>query len=134
MKKILLAFAFLLVANFAVAQDAAFKADVKKLLQLSGANNQMEMARKQVASMVPADKKEAFNKDFDEVLKPVIEKQEKFYLTEFTHEEVKQIIKFYESPIGKKMAEKAVKLAESSIADSQELGMQMQEIIMKYMQ
>jgi hypothetical protein len=61
------------------------------------------MAKKQVSGMIPADKKEAFLKDFDALMKPFQDKQEQFYLKEFTADEIKQIIKFYESPLGKKL-------------------------------
>lgn len=134
MKKLLFAVAFVFAANVAVAQAPAAKADAKKLLQLSGANSQMEMAKKQVSGMVPAAKKDAFLKDFDELLKPYFEKQEQFYLTEFTADELKQLVKFYESPLGKKLTEKNLKLSEQNMADSQETMVKMQEIMMKYMQ
>lgn len=134
MKKIIIAVFFLFVANIVTAQDAAFKADVQKMLSLSGANSQMEIAKKQVLTMIPAAKQEAFKKEFDDVLKPLLEKQVAFYTAEFTHDEVKQIIKFYESPLGKKMAEKAVKQSEKSIEDSQQIGMDINNLVMKYMQ
>lgn len=134
MKKLLFAVTFLFVANFAMAQDAAFKTDVQKLIQLAGANSQMDIAKKQVVDMVPAAKREAFGKEFDAIIQPVREKQVAFYLKEFTHDEVKQLIKFYESPLGKKMSEKAVKQAETSMLDSQEIGMEIQGLMMKYMQ
>jgi uncharacterized protein len=132
MKKLLLVAAFAFAANFATAQDT--KSDVKKMMQLAGSNSQMEMAKKQVGGMVPADKKEAFLKEFDAIMKPFQDKQEKFYLTEFTADELKQIIKFYESPIGKKYTEKNVKLSEQNMAASQEMMGQVQELVMKYMQ
>jgi hypothetical protein len=132
MKKLLFVVAFAFAANFASAQDA--KSDVKKMMQLTGSNSQMEMAKKQVSGMIPADKKEAFLKEFDAVMKPFQEKQEKFYQTEFTADEIKQLIKFYESPLGKKYTEKNVKLSEQNMAASQEMMMQMQELMSKYMQ
>lgn len=132
MKKLLFVVAFAFAANFASAQDA--KSDVRKMMQLTGSNSQMEMARKQVGGMVPADKKEAFLKEFDALLQPYFEKQEKYYQSQFTAEEIKQIIKFYESPLGKKYTEKNLKLAEENMAASQEMGMKMQELMMKYMQ
>lgn len=132
MKKLLFVAMFAFAANFASAQDT--KSDVKKMMQLTGSNSQMEMAKKQVGGMVPADKKEAFLKEFDAIMKPFQEKQEKFYLTEFTADEIKQIIKFYESPLGKKYTEKNVKLSEQNMAASQEMMGQVQELMMKYMQ
>jgi len=134
MKKLLFVVAFIMAANLGMAQDAAFKADVEKFIQLAGANAQLDIAKKQVVAMVPADKKDAFSKDFDAILKPIRDKQIAFYLKEFTHDEVKQLVKFYESPLGKKMSEKAVKQAETSVADSQELGMEIQGLMSKYMQ
>lgn len=134
MKKLLFVVAFILAANAGMAQDAAFKADVKKLLQLSGANAQLEVAKKQVTAMIPAAKQTEFAKEYEKVIQPAIEAQEKFYLTEFTPEDVKQIIKFYESPVGKKIAEKATKQAESNMQTMQEMGMEMQGLMMKYMQ
>nr|WP_322625760.1 DUF2059 domain-containing protein [uncultured Flavobacterium sp.] len=132
MKKLLFVVAFAFAANFASAQDA--KSDVKKMMLLTGSNSQMEMAKKQVGGMVPADKKEAFLKEFDAIMKPFQEKQEKFYQTEFTADEIKQLIKFYESPLGKKYTEKNVKLSEQNMAASQEMMGQVQELMMKYMQ
>ena len=134
MKKLLLIVAFVLTANAGFAQTDAFKADVKKFMELAGSTAQMEMAKKQVMSMIPADKQEAFSKEFEASLKPILEKQQKFYLTEMTHDEIKAAIKFYESPVGKKIAEKSVKLNEQMIPEIQSWSMELQGIMMKYMQ
>ena len=134
MKKIFIAALFFLVANVAMAQDAAVKADVKKLIQLAGANAQMDLAKKQVLTMIPAAKQEAFLKEFNAILQPMVDKQVNFYIAEFTADEIKQMIKFYESPLGKKMAEKALKQSEASMQDSQEIGGEINSLVMKYMQ
>ena len=72
MKNIFIAALFFLVANVAMAQDAAVKADVKKLIQLAGANAQMDLAKKQVLTMIPAAKQEAFLKEFNAILQPMV--------------------------------------------------------------
>lgn len=128
----LFAVAFILTAHLGMAQDAAFTNDVKKLLDLSGGNAQIEMAKKQVIAMVPADKQAAFSKDFEESLKPLLKVQQEFYTKEFTHDDIKQLIKFYESPVGKKMADKSAKLAEATMPAIQSWSMELQSIIMKY--
>lgn len=132
MKKMLFAVAFILTAHLGMAQDAAFKSDVDRLLDLSGSTAQMDVAKKQVIAMVPADKQAEFSKEFEASLKPVIQVQKDFYLKEFTHEEVKQIIKFYESPVGKKLAQKTSKLTEATMPAIQSWSMELQSIIMKY--
>ena len=134
MKNIFIAALFFLVANVAMAQDAAVKADVKKLIQLAGANAQMDLAKKQVLTMIPAAKQEAFLKEFNAILQPMVDKQVNFYIAEFTADEIKQMIKFYESPLGIKMAEKALKQSEASMQDSQEIGGEINSLVMKYMQ
>ena len=132
MKKLLLAAAFILMANFTFAQSDAFKADVKTLLEVSGGMAQIEVAKKQVISMVPADKQEEFSKEFEASIQPILEAQKDFYLKEFTHDEVKQMIKFYQSPAGKKLADKLPKLTESTMPAIQQWTMELQGIIMKY--
>ena len=132
MKKLLFAAMFVLVANVAMAQTQAFKDDVKKLMVLSGTNAQVDFAKKQVVSMVAADKQQAFLKDFEASLKPLFDAQENFYLAEYTHDEVKQLVKFYESPVGKKMAEKNAKLTEVTMPVIQQWSMDLQGLIMKY--
>ncbi|QYJ68541.1 DUF2059 domain-containing protein [Flavobacterium litorale] len=134
MKKLVFAFVFMLAAQFTFAQDAAFKADVKKMMELTGATAQMDMAKKQVMAMVPADKQADFTKEFEKSLEPVLESQTNFYMKEFTHQEIKDLIKFYQSPLGRKLAEKSTKLAEENIQTMQEWSMELQGIMMKYMQ
>ncbi|MFL9845976.1 DUF2059 domain-containing protein [Flavobacterium rhizosphaerae] len=132
MKKLLFVFAVLLTAQLSFAQDEAFKADVNKFLELSGANEQIALAKEQVITMIPKAKQEAFLKEFDASLKPILEAQQNFYTTNFTQAEIKQLIQFYESPIGKKMSDNAAKLTESMMPKIQEWSMNLQNIIMKY--
>jgi hypothetical protein len=43
MKKIVLSIAFLLIAQIAISQDSSFKADVLKLISISGADAQIRL-------------------------------------------------------------------------------------------
>ena len=132
MKKLFISAVFVLVANLAIGQTQAFKDDVKKLVTVSGALAEADIAKKQILTMVAADKQEAFIKDFNASLTPIFAAQESFFLAEFTHEEVKQLIKFYETPVGKKLAEKKGKQTESIMPAFQQWSMGLQEMIMKY--
>lgn len=134
MKKIVLAAIFMLVAQIGMAQATdAMKADVKKFLQLSGATAQLEAAKKQVLTMIPAEKQAEFTKEFDASLAPVLKFQEEYYLQEFTADDLKQMIKYYESPIGKKFAQKSAGLTEASMPVIQEWSQSLQPLVMKYM-
>ncbi|ALM49735.1 hypothetical protein AMR72_12960 [Flavobacterium psychrophilum] len=134
MKKVVLAAIFMLVAQIGMAQATdAMKADVKKFLQLSGATAQLEAAKKQVLTMIPAEKQAEFTKEFDASLAPVLKFQEEYYLQEFTADDLKQMIKYYESPIGKKFAQKSAGLTEASMPVIQEWSQSLQPLVMKYM-
>lgn len=132
MKKVLLAVVFMLVAQLSMAQDAAFKTDVIKLLELSGANAQYEVALSQIVKNAPAEKQAAFKKDLMESLKPLTAKIADIYMAEFTHDDVKQMIKYYESPVGKKAASKAGILMEKGQEAGMEWAQGLQELMMKY--
>lgn len=132
MKKLLIVLVVAFSTQFSFAQDKGFRADVKKMIELTGANAQIQTAKEQVIGLIPEDKHEAFTKEFNESLKPVLKKQEDFYLKNYTQDEVKQIIKFYESPIGKKMALKTSEQIEATLPEIQNWSMELQGLIMKY--
>lgn len=133
MKKMLLAAIFMLAAQLGTAQVSdAFKADVKKLLEISGSTGQMEAVKKQIVTMVAVEKQADFNKEFDASLAPLLKAQEDFYTKEFTHDEIKQMIKYYESPVGKKYVQKMQSLEEAITEVSQEWGMKIEQLLMKY--
>ena len=133
MKKMILTFAFFVATNFVMAQDA-FKADVVKAIELSGANSSMDAVKKQVLGMIPESKHTEFLKEFDVVINSINEEQVKNFMEVYTHDDIKEMIKFYSTPTGKKIKEKAGVLAEKNMAMQQTIGMQMQGILMKYMQ
>lgn len=133
MKKIVLTIALILVAQLSFAQDA-FKADALKLIQNSGAAGPMKSAKEQVMASIPQDKQAVFSKEFDATLPSLYDKMAKVYMEIYTHQDIKDMLKFYDSPVGKKMAEKSGDLMTKSMAAGQEWGMELQGIMMKYMQ
>ena len=133
MKKLIFTVAIILASQLGMAQDA-FKEDVIKVLKASGSGAQMELAKEEVMGSIPEDKRADFSKDFDASLPALYDKMTKIYMEAFTHDEVKKMLEFYESPVGKKVTEKAGELASKNMAAGQEWGMELQGIMMKYMQ
>jgi hypothetical protein len=133
MNKLILTVAVLFLSQLTMAQDV-FKEDVLKVLKASGAGAQMELAKDQVLLNIKEDKKAEFSKDFDASLPSLYDKMANVYMTTYTHEEVKQILKFYNSPVGIKMGEKAAELAKKNMQAGQEWGVELQGLMMKYMQ
>jgi hypothetical protein len=132
MKKLLLPIAFLLIAQLTIAQDASFKADVLKLISISGADAQIKMVKPQVLNMVPENKKENFSKEFDASIPSLLDKMANVYMEIYTPADIKAMIVFYESPVGKKMSEKAGELGQKSMQAGQEWSQELQGLIAKY--
>jgi len=135
MKKVLLTFALILVAQigFAQQQDQAFKKDVLKLLELSGSTSTMKVAMDQIIQKVPKEKHSAFQKDFEALMPGLYDKMATIYMEIYTKEDVKGMIAFYETPIGKKMTAKAGEITQKSMTVAGEWASKnLQPLIMKY--
>jgi len=101
---------------------------------MNGSNEQLKMAKDQIVKMVPAEKQAAFIIEFDATLPSYYEKVAKVYMETYTKEDIKAMLAFYESPVGKKITAKSSELAEKSQAAMQEWGQGLQTMMMKYMQ
>jgi len=96
--------------------------------------NAVDMADKIFDVMVPKEKQAAFLVEFESTLPALYDKMAGVMMTEYTHDDVKAILKFYETPVGKKMTDKSGVIAEKNLAASQEWAMGLQGMMMKYMQ
>lgn len=84
--------------------------------------------------MIPEAKQAAFIVEFDALLPKIYETLTTTYMEVYTKEDIKAMLAFYDSPVGKKMTEKEGVISEKSAAASQELNVQLQTLVMKYMQ
>ncbi|HNP33290.1 MAG TPA: DUF2059 domain-containing protein [Flavobacterium sp.] len=134
MKKFIVAFALVLTSQFGFAQEKASREDVAKVIERSGAAGQMNAAKKQVLAMIPQDKKAAFVVEFDVMMNKVKDKTIDIYQEEYTKDDIKAMLDFYNSPVGKKMAEKTEAIATKSQEAMAGLQSEIQTMVMKYMQ
>lgn len=132
MKKVFLSIALMLIAQMTMAQEANFKADVLKLISISGADGAMKVAKLKFLNIIPENKKENFSKEFEASLPSMYEKMAKVYMEIYTPEDIKGMIAFYESPVGKKMSEKSGELTQKAMKAGQEWGKELQVIMEKY--
>lgn len=133
MKKFILTVAFVVMAQLGMAQDA-FKADALKVIEKSGAAGPIKNVKDQVIVSIPEAKQDEFAKEFDATLPALYDKMAEIYMETYTHDEIKEMLKFYESPIGQKISANSGELMKKSTAAGQEWGMQLQSMMMKYMQ
>jgi hypothetical protein len=132
MKKVLLSIAFLLIAQISIAQDASFKADVLKMISLSGSDAQKIIATSTFVKVIPEADRAEFTKVYEAALPGFYNKMAIIYMETYTHEDIKGIIAFYESPLGKRMNKNTAVIAEKSMKAAQEMAQEMFGIIKKY--
>lgn len=134
MKKCIYVVVALICVNFASAQNDAFKKDAAKVIELSGGASQMKMIKDQLLPNIPADKQAMFNLEFDGHLAKILDKIAISYTEVYSHDDLKEMIKFYESPIGLKIQKNTPILLEKSQVLGMEWGQELQPMLMKYMQ
>jgi len=132
MKKVLLSIAFLLIAQISIAQDVSFKTDVLKVIALSGSDAQLKMAKSQFLKTIPEGNQAAFSEIYDATISGFYNKLTNIYMEIYTHEDIKGMIAFYESPLGKKMNKNTRVITEKSIRAAQEWADGLKEISAKY--
>ncbi|WP_284652896.1 DUF2059 domain-containing protein [Flavobacterium terrisoli] len=126
--------AILLVSQVGFSQDKPSREDVLQVIERSGASGQMSAAKKQVLTMIPQEKQAAFIIEFDAILKKANEATVDVYMQEYTKEDIKAMLAFYNSPVGKKMTAKAEVIAQKSQESMMSLQGEIQAMMMKYMQ
>lgn len=115
------------------AQDDAFESDTKELMKITSIAAFSDVID-QMGAMVSADKKDAFTEEASLTLEGVIDKLAVIYMEEFTHDEVKDLLAFYATPTGKKMAEKTMILSQKGMGVGQTWGVELQGIAGKYVE
>lgn len=137
MKKVLFSALLLILACAASAQDTGKIDDIKKLLELTGSG---KMGKQVMDAMLPSLKAMApdvdakFWDDFmaevhpEELMDLVVPIYDKYY----THDEIRELIAFYESPLGKKMVDRMPAIMQESMAAGQAWGRELaQKVIDK---
>jgi hypothetical protein len=114
--------------------DEAYKKDIVRVIEKGEIGSQLRMVKDQVLKTIPSDKQAAFLVEFDASIVSLNEKLIPIYMEAYTKEDVKAIIAFYDSSVGKKMAEKSAGINEKAQETAKEWGEGFQAMMMKYMQ
>lgn len=134
MKNILFFLLLFLTLNNAYSQNQSLKDDIKKIADLTGATKAYGSIKTQMLIAIPTKNQEDFSKEFDNSLPIFLEDFEKFYSSHFTHSEIKEIIKFYETPTGQKLSKNISLMIENPLKYNENWDKKIQEILIKYMQ
>jgi len=133
MKKIILLVVFVIMSSMTLnAQDKSqFTKDTESLVEMITKSAFIPVID-QFKSIIPVEKQDEFVKEVNTTFPSLYVDMAKIYMEEFTHEEIKDLIKFYKTPTGKKMADKAVVLSQKGMMAGQTWGMKLQTILGKY--
>ena len=131
MKKIFFIVAMALCTFAVNAQTSEYEQDLMKLMEVNGSSENYDLVYDQLVAQfkmmkpdVPQDfwnsaKTEVFNKEIESLNKQLVPVYQKY----FTQDEIKQLIEFYTSPLGKKLTSGTNKIAQESMQISQTWGM-----------
>ena|SRR5690349_18334869 len=113
------------------AQVDSYKATLKKVLEVAGTEENFKVAIKQMFGMfkqqnsnVPDSFWEEAEKEFSETsMDDLVDMLSPVYQKHMTESDLKKIIEFYQTPAGKKYAEKTPLILQESMQVGQQWGM-----------
>lgn len=135
-KRVLLVCLFIMaiISVTRAQENDEFTTDTVTFLKLTGAGAAFEQGISQLGTMVPEINKMKYREEANNTTADLYLKMSKLYMEEFTHEEIKELITFYNSDLGKKMAVKQLALTQKAMQLGQNWGMEVQQIAQKYIE
>jgi hypothetical protein len=133
MKKTILAIFLALSTTLSFSQDnSSYKSSLKKMIQVSGSEvaykgivNQMVSMFKQQQSNAPAEFWDEFAAEMNkDAVGQLVDMLTPIYQKHLTEADLQSVISFYETPAGKKFAEKTPLITQESMLAGQEWGKQ----------
>lgn len=132
MKKALLVLLLFVTAVIQAQDTSEFKKETIEFIKLTGSGAAFDNAIAQIGAMVSDANKEAYQKEANTTLDGLYDKLADLYMTEFTQSEIKELVAFYNTDLGKKLAEKQLSLTQKGMMLGQSWGMELQGIAQKY--
>lgn len=132
MKKAILVL-FLFIISLAQAQETSeFKKETIEFIKLTGSGAAFDSAITQIGNMVSEANQDVYQKEAHGTLDGLYNKLAELYMTEFTQKEIKELVAFYNTDLGKKLSEKQLSLTQNAMMLGQAWGMELQAIAQKY--
>lgn len=133
MKKIILLGAFVLAFSAQAQDNTAYKNDAIALIKATGTGVSFDGAITQIGTAVAQDKNEQYTAEANETLNGLYSNMADLYTAEFTHDEIKELLKFYDSDLGKKMVSKQLLITQKRMALGRNWVMEVKAIAQKHM-
>lgn len=142
MARIFYILALLLASFLTQAQPSEFEKDIETFLSINGSSATYDFAFEQMVARFKMTRSDATDEIWQEARVQIFDKEISalnkmlipIYMKHFTHSEIKVLIEFYQSPIGKKMTGNINPITTESIHISQKwivgLGQKMNAFIL----
>ena len=144
MKKIFTLFSFLFLLSISSYGQAneEYVTTLKKMFEVAGTEQTYQVGIDQMMQIFRGQYSEMDQKIWDDIesefsetsMNELTDMLTPIYFKHMTLEDIQGVIKFYESPVGKKFAEKTPMIVQESILVGQQWGMSIGEKIMKKME
>ena len=132
MKKILLVCMLMVLVATQAQDNTDFKSETVEFLKITGAGAAFENAITQIGAGVSEENKEAYTQEANGTLIGLYDKMADLYMAEFSQDEIRELIAFYNTDLGKKLAEKQLGLTQKAMSFGQSWGMEVSAIAQKY--
>lgn len=132
MKKIVVVCLLFAVSLIQAQDNSEFKSETIEFLKLTGTTSMFEDAITQIGVIVSDEHKEAYTKEAKGTLEGLYSNMAELYMAEFTRDEIKELLKFYNTDLGKKLAGKQSLLVQKGMQLGQSWGMEVQAIAQKF--
>lgn len=131
-RRIMTCLLFVFAIGISAQESNQFKKDAIKFIKLTGTETAFEKVIEQLEAEIPEVNLEAYRKAALKTTDALYGKIADLYMEEFSHAEIKELIVFYGTDVGKKLAKKQLLLVEKGIGLGQNWGVEMQQLATKY--
>ncbi|SDM11151.1 DUF2059 domain-containing protein [Kriegella aquimaris] len=133
MRKLVAIFIFLMITVTISAQEnPEFKNQTIEFLKLTGTGAAFENAIGQIGATVPDLNRVAYTEEANTTLDGLYSKMADLYMKEFTPDEIKELVAFYNTDLGKKVSSKQMALSQQAMMLGQAWGGEIQQIAQKH--
>jgi hypothetical protein len=123
----------------AVTIDPAFEADIRRLLEMTGSAalgqqvmDQMMLSLRPMAPEVPQSFWDEMAREID--VDELVDRIVPVYAAHLTHDEVKQLVAFFDSPVGRRLVAEQPAMLQESMQIGQVWGAEVGERVIRRMQ
>ncbi|MFC5194172.1 DUF2059 domain-containing protein [Bizionia hallyeonensis] len=132
MKTLFSVLALFLTLSISAQEPSEFKQQTIEFIGLTGATGAFHDAIAQIGAMVPEANKAAFTKEANGTLDKLYSQLADIYMEEFTKDEIEELVAFYKTDLGKKLASKQSVLTQKGMMLGQSWGMEVGQIAQKH--